>query len=54
MFDDGRVTGWWIDRDDEPVELTRAGVFWLVLAAAACLGFWVLAALGLGRVTGWW
>ena len=44
----------WVDRDTGPVELTWAVVFWLVVAAAVCLGVWVLAALGLGRVTGWW
>ena len=52
MPDDG---AWrWVDRDEGPVELTRAGVFWLCVAGLACLVVWWLAALGLGRVTGWW
>lgn len=44
----------WVDRDTGPMEPTWAVVFWLGVAAAVFLGVWVLAALGLGRVTGWW
>lgn len=52
MPDDG---AWrWVDREPEPLEWGLGSMALIAALLILRAGFWVLAALGLGRVTGWW